>query len=123
VLGLPSKGTPVAETTASKNERITDYIADITAVSLHSADPGTTGASEISGGSPAYARKTPAFSAASGGATNLSANLVFDVATGTTVAFYGLWKGATFFAGGAVTGGGTFTGQGTFTLTALPISA
>ena len=111
----------MAESTASKNERIADFILDITAVSLHSADPGTTGASEISGGSPAYARKTPSFSAASGGATNLSASLVFDVPAGT-VAFYGLWKGASFFAGGTVTSA-TLGAQGTYTLTALPISA
>ena len=112
----------MAESTASKNERINDYIADINAVSLHSADPGSTGASEVSGGSPAYARKTPTFSAASGGATNLSASLVFDVPSGATVAYYGLWKGATFFSGGAVTSA-TLSGQGTYTLTSLPISA
>lgn len=32
-------------------------------VSLHTADPGTTGTSEATGGSPAYARKTPLKSA------------------------------------------------------------
>jgi hypothetical protein len=113
----------MAESTASKTERIADFILDATSVSLHSADPGTTGASELTGGTPAYARKTPAWTAAAAGATNLSASLVFDVASGATVAYYGLWKGATFLMGGTVSGGGTFTGQGTYTLTSIPVSA
>jgi hypothetical protein len=114
----------VAESTASKNERITDFIADITAVSLHSADPGTTGASELTGGSPAYARLTPAFSAASGGATNLSASLTFDIPAGGAPAYYGLWKGSTFFIGAALTAAESAYGaQGTYVLTSIPISA
>jgi hypothetical protein len=113
----------MAESTASKTERVADFILDINQVSLHSADPGTTGASELTGGSPAYAKKVPSWTAASAGASNLSASLTFDVASGSTVAFYGLWKTGVFYAGGAVTGGGTYSSQGTFVLSSIPISA
>jgi hypothetical protein len=113
----------VAESTASKNFRLTDYIARITHVSLHSADPGTTGASEIAGGSPAYARKVPSYSAPAAGATNLSASLIFDVESGDAPSHYGLWAGATFLAGNTISGGGTFSAQGTYTLTSAQLTA
>lgn len=70
--------------------------AAITAVSLHSADPGTTGTSELTGGSPAYARQTPSYGAASGGVAAMSGDLTFDVPAGSTVAWVGFWAGATF---------------------------
>jgi len=38
--------------------------ARITHLSLHTATPGITGASEATGGTPAYARKAPVFTAA-----------------------------------------------------------
>lgn len=59
-----------------------------THLSLHSAW-SATGANEISGGSPAYARKAATFSAASGGSKALSAPLTFDVPAGATVAWVG----------------------------------
>src|SRR4051794_29401448 len=92
------------------------YSGDINRVSLHSADPGTTGASEISGGSPAYARKAPGTITTNGtGLTSFS--VTFDVPAGTTVAGVGLWDaGATFLDGGTVTST-TFASQGTYTVT------
>src|SRR4051812_2425274 len=114
----------MAESTASKTERIADFILDVTHVSLHSADPGTTGASELSGGSPAYARKVPAFTAAASGATNLSASLAFDVPLNGAPAYYGLWKSGVFLGGAALSVAETaYPAQGTYTLTSLPISA
>jgi hypothetical protein len=114
----------VAESTSSKNARITDLITRVTAVSLHSADPGTTGASELSGGSPAYARLTPSFSAASAGASNLSATLTFDIPVGGAPAYYGLWAGSTFLIGAALTAAESAYGaQGTYALTSIPLAA
>lgn len=113
----------MAETTAYKNERINDFIADATAVSLHSADPGTTGANELTGGSPAYARKTPSWTSPTTGNTDLASALTFDVGSGSTVSHYGLWKAGTFIVGGPVSGGGTYSGQGTFALTGIPVAA
>ena len=88
-------------------------------VSLHDDDPGTTGANELSGGSPAYARKQIAWAAASGGSMSDSTNgLEFDVPAGD-VAHAGVWSassGGTFYGSDPVTTE-TFAAQGTYTLT------
>ena len=103
--------------TAEKNALATKFGTDAAYASLHSADPGSTGASEILGGSPAYARKALAWGTAASGATTVT--VTFDVPTGVTVAGAGLWSAAT---GGTFVGGGTvasqaFSGQGTYSLT------
>lgn len=101
-------------TTSAKNAMLNSL--SIGTASLHSADPGQTGANEISGGSPAYARKTIAFNAASGGVMGQSAtDPVFDVPAGATVAYVGYWSGSTFIGSDAVTSE-TFAGQGIYTL-------
>lgn len=92
----------------------------ITATSLHSADPSTTGASEISGGT--YARKTPAFNTATAGSANLSASLVFDVPAAATAAYYGHWAGATFVGGGVLSASETYGADGTYTLTSAAVT-
>lgn len=115
----------MAETTASRNERINDYIADVTHVSLHSALPNATGSAEIAGGSPSYARVVPVFKPATGGATDLvdGGGLTFNVPAGSSLGYYGLWKGATFLGSEQLSAVETFAGQGTYTLTSIPISA
>ena len=88
-------------------------------VSLHTADPSTTGANEVSGGSPAYARKAITWNAASGGAIDSSNQPVFDVPAGTTVAYVGFWSASsagTFYGSADVTDE-AFAAQGTYTLT------
>lgn len=71
--------------------------------SLHTADPGTTGANEFSGGSPAYARKQSTFGSSSGGSAVTGSQVTFD---GNQVAtHYGRWtaaSGGTFISGGAL---------------------
>ena len=93
--------------------------------SLHTASPGAGGANEVSGGSPAYARKAVTWSAAAGSAKATSNAPVFDVPAGTTVAFVGLWSlatGGVFYGYFDVTDE-VFAGQGTYTLTSGTISA
>jgi hypothetical protein len=96
-------------------------------VSLHSADPGATGTSEITGGTPAYARKAHTWAAAgspTGGNMDNSNAPVFDVPGSTTVAFVGMWTDATagtFYGSFDVTDE-VFGGQGTYTLTDADIS-
>lgn len=68
-----------------------------TDASLHSGFPGATGAAELFGGSPAYARKAVTFGAASGGQRNLGGAVTFDVPA-TTVRWVGFWNGSTFMA-------------------------
>lgn len=69
--------------------------------SLHTSYDAA-GGNEVSGGTPAYARKAIAFSANSAGASDSSTNPTFDVPASTTVAFKGLWSAVT---------GGTFYGM------------
>lgn len=63
-------------------------------VSLHSGDPSTTGANELTGGSPAYARKAVTYAASSGGTKASNAAITFDVPA-TTVSYIGLWSAVT----------------------------
>jgi hypothetical protein len=58
--------------------------------SLHSAY-STSGANELTGGSPAYARKAATWAAATGRSKATSAPMVFDVAAGLTVRWVGFW--------------------------------
>lgn len=91
--------------------------------SLHTADPGDTGATEVSGGAPAYARKAAAWNAAAAGAKDNSNAPVFDVPGGTTVSYVGLWDALTVgnFIGAANVTDEAFAGQGTYTLTDMDI--
>ena len=73
----------------------------ISYASLHDGDPGTNGANEISGGSPAYARKAVTINAASSGSRALNADVTFDVPA-CTVMHVGYWTAST---------GGTFHGS------------
>lgn len=76
--------------------------------SLHTAY-SSSGANEVSGGSPAYARKAATWAAASGRSKATSASMVFDVPAGTTVRWVGFWDAVTAgdFKGMAPNGGGT----------------
>lgn len=72
-------------------------------VSLHTADPGTSGASEVTGGT--YARVAVAWGAASGGAVANSGALTINLPASTTAAYFGLWSASTagtYYVGGAL---------------------
>lgn len=89
----------------SEVNAMVDFVASrAKAVSVHTADPGSTGASEATGGS--YGRKSLAFAAASG--TDASAAEVpVDVPAGSYT-HYGLWSattGGTFLGGGPLLNG------------------
>jgi len=95
----------------------TDGTVRITHVSLHTADPGTTGANEVVGGS--YARQSVTWAAASGGVKSNSAQLVFQVPPGTTITHVGGWDaagGGTFRGGGPLTASQSYPTGGTFTI-------
>jgi alkylated DNA nucleotide flippase Atl1 len=65
-------------------------------VAAHTGDPGgaNSASNEITGGSPAYARGTIAWSAASGGAAAQNGNVVLDIPAGSTVSWLSLWNSA-----------------------------
>jgi len=78
-------------------------------ISLHTADPGNTGASEVAGG--AYARQGPVTFTNTGSNPTTSANstlITYPTATANwgTITHFGLWSAATagtFYGGAAVT--------------------
>ena len=87
--------------------------------SLHTANPGSTGSDEVTGGSPAYARMALTWNAASAGSKTLSNTPTFDVPASTTVTHVGLW---TLVTGGVWQGyidvtDETFAAQGTYQIT------
>lgn len=94
--------------------------------SLHTADPGATGTSEVTGGTPAYARKALSWAAAATASKASSAGVVFDVPGGTTISYDGYWSlatGGVFYGGRPLLDvpGGTptpqvFATQGTYTM-------
>lgn len=97
--------------------------AAITHAGLHTAVPSEGTPNEVSGGSPAYARKALTFEAVAGteaaGSLDVSNQPVFDVPAGTTVTHVGFWSASTggdLLAYAAVTNE-TFAAQGTYTLT------
>lgn len=111
--------------TAARNAMLDALGAVAGFVSLHTADPGTTGANEVSGGS--YARKAASYATASGSSKPSSNAQAFPVPPATTVSHFGLWSAA---SGGVFYGGGplvndqgvptpeTFNGAGTYTMAA-----
>jgi hypothetical protein len=86
-------------------------------ISLHSASPGTTGASEISGG--AYVRVATTWSG-SGGGSKAGSQVVLSVPSSTTVGYFGIWSAAsagTYVGGGTLPSSQTYAGAGTYALT------
>lgn len=69
--------------------RNTDFTVATPYVSLHTADPGETGTSEVAGGS--YARQSAAFDAAASGATSNSGVLNFTGMPACTVTHVAIW--------------------------------
>lgn len=86
--------TTTANKILDKVLRNTDFTPATTLyVSLHTADPGETGASEVTGGS--YVRQAITFSAASAKATTNTADLLFASMPSATVTHVGLWDAST----------------------------
>src|SRR5450759_5393602 len=85
----------------------------------HTADPGAanTATAEVTGGSPAYARKAVAWNAAAAGVATQNGDVVIDIPAGTTVTFVSLWNtaGTVRYLKKAVTSE-SFGAQGTYTV-------
>lgn len=75
-------------------------------LSLHTANPGTTGASECSDGTYARVDVSSSFSAAASAAATNDVAIEFPaMTTGATITHYGLWSASsagTFYHGGDV---------------------
>ena len=84
--------------------------------SLHTADPGTAGTAEVSGGS--YTRESITWGAASAGTVSSNAQIVFDVPA-STITFLGFWSASTagtFYGSRALDTSQTYTTTGTYTI-------
>lgn len=91
-------------------------------LALHSADPGgaNSASNELTGGSPAYARKAITWGAASAGSMDETSSPTFDVPAGSTVAYISCWNtaGTVRYFKKAVTSE-VFGAQGTYQVTDL----
>lgn len=87
---------------------------------LYSTAGGSSAGTELTGGSPAYARKSVSWGGAGATNTNTATIAAFDVASGSTVAGAGFHSASTagnYMDGGSVTSQ-SFSSQGTYTLSA-----
>ncbi|QGJ90071.1 head protein [Mycobacterium phage Indlulamithi] len=101
----------------TKNQTLT-YLAGLgNWISLHTADPGTTGASEATGGS--YARKQTAWGAAAS-ALITGSQVSFTGLIAAAYTYFGVWTASTagtFLYGFALSPGATLNGSGGFNVT------
>lgn len=107
----------------AKNSMLDHLATEAVYASLHTGTPATTG-NEVTGGTPAYARKAITWNSASSGAMTLSNTPAFDVPSGTTiytVGFFSAVTDGTFYGFDDVTQE-TFAGQGTYTVTSGEIN-
>lgn len=84
-------------------------------VSLHTGDPGETGANELTGGS--YGRQSASFAAASGGSCDTDATLDFTGMPSATITHVGMWDASSsgnFLVGGSLTAQKTTNSGDTF---------
>lgn len=104
-------------TNTSKDAALDAIGALATWISFHTADPGTTGANEVVGGS--YARVQTTWGAAAASSKAGSA-VTGNIPASTTITHWGVWSlvsGGTFEEGGALPAPETYGGAGTYTLT------
>jgi hypothetical protein len=104
---------------AGKHLMLAGFSGTAVHASLHTADPGSDGSSEVSGGSPAYTRESISWASPSSGAVASNSNIVFDVPASTTITHLGYWSassGGTFYGSRALDTNQTFATQGTYTI-------
>jgi hypothetical protein len=102
---------------AGKNAMLGGLSGVVSHVSLHTADPGSSGTSEVSGGS--YAREAVSWASAASASVSSSAQVQFDVPGSTTITHLGYWSalsGGTFYGSRALDTSQTYATAGTYTI-------
>ena len=114
---IPTSGLNTAVVAAGITPGTTYYL------SAHSADPGATGASELSGGG--YARQSIVFGTATAGVIASNAAITIPNAGSTAVTHFGVWSASTggtylggFLLASSVTAASIVVPSGAVTLTA-----
>ena len=103
----------MAYVTAGLNAAVDGIAAAGARISFHTADPGATGTSEVSGGG--YSRPLTTWAAASGGA-RVGSQVTASIPASTTVTYWGVWSaasGGTFLGGFALAAPEAFGSAGT----------
>ena len=102
----------------AKHTGLAAIVAEITFFSLHTDVVGSGSGGEVTGGSPAYARKAASWAAPASGAVATNTSPVFDVPAGTVrrVGFFGAASGTASYRGDADITDEVFAAQGTYTL-------
>ena len=110
--------------TAALNLMLDALGATVDFLSLHTDAVGGGSGNEVSGGSPAYARKSVTWNAASSGNLDNSNTSVFDVPAGTTIRRVGFFDAVTTgnYYGDADITDETYGAQGTYTVTDADIT-
>lgn len=88
-----------------------------TFISLHTGNPGTTGANEVAGGS--YIRVATTWGTISGGSMT-GTQVSINVPAGTTITNWGLWSASSagnYFDGGALPSNVLYSSAGTYLIT------
>jgi hypothetical protein len=101
-------------TNTPKNVALDAIGAAATYISFHTADPGSTGTSEVAGGT--YARVATTWGAASA-AAKAGSQVAANIPASTTITYWGLWtagSGGTFYYGGLLSSPETFGGAGVY---------
>lgn len=104
-------------TNTSKNTGLDAIGAAATYISFHTADPSTTGANEVAGGT--YARVQTTWGAAAT-ASKAGSQITSNIPAATTITYWGLWtavSGGTFHYGGTLSASESFGGAGTYLFT------
>jgi hypothetical protein len=109
-------------TTVVLNGMLDDIDVLATHASIHTADPGGTGAHEVSGGS--YVRKALTWPAASSGIKTAAA-VTFQIPAGVTITHFGLWSaasGGSFLGGQALVASVVFVAGAPYSLTVSAVT-
>lgn len=107
----------MAYSTTARNACVDATAALGVYISMHTADPGTSGASEVTGGS--YARASTTWAGSSSGSKSGS-QVALNIPISTTITHWGLWSASTsgtFVCGGLLSAPSTYSSAGIYNFT------
>ncbi len=90
----------------------------LTALSIHTNDPGLTGSNEVAGGGYARSAVSGTDWTVANGESVLGNDKSYVGPANSPAIYYGAWSGTTFCGGGAITGDVVFNSSGQFVLKA-----
>jgi hypothetical protein len=113
----------MALVSAGLNAMLSGLTSVASHVSLHTADPGTDGSNEVTGGT--YSRELADWDAPDAGTVTNDGAIVFDVPSSTTITHVGYWSAGTagtFYGSRPLDTEQTYATAGTYTIAAGNLS-